>query len=191
MIRCSNVLVILFHKSGKHIRSRDLGSHAERDLRKSLVQTPARCKSAVRSDQVSEGFIQSDLGILQGWILHSLSGQSIRLPDCPQGEKNSPYTQCEPLSFKCMPFAADLLAVHCCEELGSIFSVTSLQVIGGILLGPPSSGLFSELNQPPSLRFFSQGKRSSSDHHGLPRLNLLLFANVFLVVGGPKLVARF
>lgn len=45
------------------------------------------------SDEVAQGFIQLSIENLQGWRLLGLSGLPLPLPDCPQGEKDSPYIQ--------------------------------------------------------------------------------------------------
>jgi len=68
-----------------------------RDLRKPPVQPPAlsRIICEIRSG------LYPGLENLQGWRLHSLSGQP--LLDRPGGEKVSPYTQSEPLLFQLMP----------------------------------------------------------------------------------------
>lgn len=41
----------------------------------------------MRSDQVTWGFIQLGLEILQGWRLHDLSGQPVPVLACPHGSK--------------------------------------------------------------------------------------------------------
>lgn len=84
MARYKNVLYIFFfHKSGTYIKRSALGKQAKRDFKRFLDQPPGNCRSSVRLHQVSQAFIQSDVEIPQGWILHNLlgsySGQSIPL----------------------------------------------------------------------------------------------------------------
>lgn len=55
------------------------------DLRRSSVQLKAG--SAVRLDEVAQGFIQSNSESPQGWRPHSFSGQHIQLPGYPLCEK--------------------------------------------------------------------------------------------------------
>lgn len=63
-------------------------------LQSNLLLKPG---SVLRSDQVSQSFIQFGLEKLKGLRLHNLSGQPLLLLDCPQGEKALPYTHSKSL----------------------------------------------------------------------------------------------
>lgn len=52
----------------------------------------------MRSDQVSQAFIQSGLENIQGWKVHSLPGQPVPL-DCPHGGKTFPLSSLNPSCF--------------------------------------------------------------------------------------------
>lgn len=63
--------------------------------------------SAMRSDQVTQGLIQSGIEILQGWRLHSLSEEPVPVMDC---EEVSPYIQ---LQMTKWPFQPQKLLFSC------------------------------------------------------------------------------
>lgn len=61
----------------------------------------------MRSDQVTQGLIQSGIEILQGWRLHSLSEEPVPVMDC---EEVSPYIQ---LQMTKWPFQPQKLFFSC------------------------------------------------------------------------------
>lgn len=85
---------------------------------------------AVRSDQVAQGFAQLGLESLHGWGPHSLPGQPVLLPGCPQSETISAYIPHERLSFQLMSIVSCSPTMHHDGKPSFIFSITSPQVPG-------------------------------------------------------------
>ena len=52
--------------------------------------------------------------------LHSISGKPVRLPDCPEHERASPYKQTEPLLFQYIAIISHRPTVHHYQESSSI-----------------------------------------------------------------------
>lgn len=97
-----------------------------------LVQPPVKSVVSLRSEQVAQGIAQTSLGNLQGWRLHSLSGQPALWFDGPDGEDALPCVQSEPF-FQAMSGVFCSCTMQCCEELGSVCSVTFLWVVEGCI----------------------------------------------------------
>lgn len=64
-------------------------------VRLSLLNTGSTLNSA----QIAQGFTQLDLRNLQGWRLHSLSGQPVPLLDCVLSDFFVPFTHQNPYTF--------------------------------------------------------------------------------------------
>ena len=105
-----------------------------RDLRRTLVQPPARNKSAARSQQVSQGFIQSGLESFQGWRLKNTFGELFLLPDCSRWEK----------PVKMSPFRLDTLSLllPCTTMKSAWLSLLGDLIVGVGVRSPGGSGCF-------------------------------------------------
>jgi len=66
---------------------------------------------------------------LQRLRLHHLSGQFVPPPDCPHGEKVSPFIPAETLMFQLMSIVSFLPTMHCCEEPVSVTRMTSVKAL--------------------------------------------------------------
>ena len=131
-----------------------------KDLRRSLAQPPAQAGSAVMSDQVAQSFVTTCLEILQEWRPHSLTRQPVQRVDCSHRENNFAYIQSVLFLFQLTPIASHPPAIPHCEELGSIFSITSPRNWKAAVRSPPTH-LFSRLNKSTSPSLSARGKCSS------------------------------
>lgn len=69
----------------------------------------------MRSDQVSQGFIQFHL---RTGTAYSLARQPAPLLGCPYGEETFPYIQSEPLLFQLTTTVSCLPTMYCREKPG-------------------------------------------------------------------------
>lgn len=127
------------------------------------MSSPTSCfkaRSALRSDQVAQGFTWLGLENLQAG---NLSGQPLPQPGSPCGAIVFPYIWTESLTLQFMSVVSWTPVMHCCKEPGFISSVTSLQVLEGSSEGPQSYP-FSRLNKLWTVSFSLKGKCSSPNH---------------------------
>lgn len=136
---------------------------------------------AIRSNQVAQGFIPSDLENLQGWRLYNFSGQTAPLLDCPHCKKDFPkstWNLCcfnlSPLSLGIPPYSpVKTLAPpswslhHTCWNLFEI-------------LRSPEDFSSPGWTSSCSLSLSSQAHAGSYKHIAGPLLNSLLLTDVLL-----------
>lgn len=112
-----------------------------RNLRRTLLLPLAQNRSVVRSDQVVQDFVQSDLQNSQEWRLLHLSEIPVLVPDCLHEEKCFSYIQGRCLFFKLMVTISYLPGMHHCDEISILPSARCVTVRF------PQIHLFSRLNQ--------------------------------------------
>lgn len=110
-----------------------------RNLKRTLFLPLAQSRSAVRSDQVAQGFVQSGLKTCQGWTLHHLPKAPVLVPDSLHEEK------CLYIQGKCLFFKLMVTASSCHAPLWWDHSI--LPSGRFVTVRFPQIHLFSRLNQ--------------------------------------------
>lgn len=122
--------------------------------------------SAVGSDKIVQGFIQS--GLEHFWQTVWPPWAACPTAWCPHGEKVPLFlSHSEPLMFQLMHIVSCPPTMLHCAESGSVSSMTSSEVLGGCCQVPWCC-LFFMLNKLQVLSFSSQSTCSSSNHPSGP-----------------------
>ena len=140
-------------------------------------------------DQAAQSHIQPDLECLQGWGIHSLSGQPVPVHHHPLSEKLPPNILPKPplSQFKTIPPCP--ITIHPHKQPFPLLFIHSLQVLEGhneVSLEP--SLLQATQAQFPQPFLLGEVLQPSNHLSGLP-LDLLQEIYAFLVLGAPGLDA--